>query len=379
MLVVLASLAPAASPAADGVVSIAVLTPVPPPSGRAPVERIAESLGAALAARGISVLPQADVDAVLARHRERYTGGVSGPMATAFAEESGVTGILITSVDDWDESETPRVALTCRWVGATADTPILWIDGAAHHALERPGAFGVGLGKDADALLDEAVAEIADGLVAYNVARQAGRAGPRASRNAVERRFRPRSFAFDASRAGRPEGEARSRVAVMPFFTDGPDRGIGDVVALQFVRQLAADGAYDVIEPGVLRQALLDARVIQDEGVSLAQVDAVRALLNVDVVVSGRVSDFESLGIDIGSPAVGFTANAIDARSRRVVWASFSFARGDDGVHLFGTGHVRSAVALTSDLVRGVVERLEDETRRVAPHPPTVPPTKGKP
>lgn len=378
MLLLLASQAPAAPFIPDGATLIAVLTPVPPPSGLAPVEHIAESLGAALVARGFSVLPQADVDAVLARHRERYTGGVSASMATAFAEESGVTGILITSVDDWDESQPSRVALTCRWVGATPETPILWMDGAAHHALERPGAFGLGLGKDADALLEEAVAEIADGLAAFRVALQAGEAGE-TSRHGVDRRFRPRSMAFDASRAGPPEGAARSRVAVLPFFTDGPDRDIGELVARQFVGRLAAYEAYDVLEPGVVRQALLDARVIQDGGVSLAQVDAVRALLNVDVVVSGRVSVYEPLGINAGSPSVGFTANAIEARSRRVIWASFSFARGDDGLHLFGTGHVRSAVLLTSELVRGVVERLDQETRRARAHPPSAPPTKGNP
>jgi len=379
LLAFFASFARAEAPPPGGGVSIAVLTPVPPPSGQAPVERIAESLGAALAARGFSVLPQADADAVLARHRERYTGGVSGPMATAFAEESGVTGILITSVDDWDESETPRVALTCRWVGATADTPILWIDTAAHHALERPGAFGVGLGKDAGALLDEAIEELADGLAASRGALQAGEAGERTRRHAVERRFRPRSMAFDASRAVPAEGAARRQVAVLPFFTDGPDRDIGDIVALQFVRHLAADEAYVVLEPGVVRQALLEARVIQDEGVSLAQVDAVRALLNVDLVVSGRVSDFETLGIGPGSPSVGFTASAIDARSRRVIWASFSFAHGDEGVHLFGTGHVRSAVLLTSELVSGVVWRVEEQTLRAASRPPTQPPRKGMP
>ena len=367
-----------APPPADGV-SVAVLPPVPPPSGLAPVDRIADALSGALAARGIGVLPLSDVDAVLARHRERYTGGVSANMAVAFSQEAGVTGILITSVDDWDASEPPRVALTCRWVAATAETPILWMETAARHALERPGAFGVGLGKDVDTLLNEAIEELANGLAANREALQAGKAAERPRRHAVERRFRPRSMAFDASRAIPVDAAARRRVAVLPFFTDGPDRDIGEVVALQFVEQLTAYDTYDIIEPGVVRQALLDARVIQDEGVSLAQVDAVRALLNVDAVVSGRVSEFEPLGIDPGSPTVAFTANVIDSRSRRVIWASFSFARGDDGLHFFGTGHVRSAVLLTSELVRGVVERVQELTARGASRPPAKPPAEGNP
>ena len=146
---------------------------------------------------------------------------------------------------------------------------------------------------------------------------------------------------------------------MLPFFTDGPDRGLGDLLALQFVRHLAEDSSYEVVEPGVVRQALLDTRVIQEDGVSLAQVDTVRALLDIDIVVSGRITQYDPLGLSPGSPSSGFSARAIDARTRRVVWSSFSYAEGDDGLRWFDTRWVRSGVLLTSELVRGVLVQLE--------------------
>lgn len=362
--------ADAADPAA-----IAILTPADVTMVGAPVDRIAEALDAALTARGFRVLPVAELDAVLERHRERYTGGVSSPVAAAFGEETGVYGILITSVDDWDESINPRVALTCRWVQANGDAPILWIDGAARHALDKPGAFGLGLGKDVWQLLGETAEELASSLAARRDERS-GLAKPEGRGRAVESRFRPRSVAVLPSQAAAEPGGAPRRVAVLPFFTDGGARGLGDVFALQFVRHLRDMPGYEVIEPGIVRQALLDTHVIQEQGVSLPQVDAVRALLNVDVVVSGRITEYDGLGLGPDSPLAGFSARAIDAHTRRVIWTSFSYAHGDDGLRLFDTRWVRSGIALTSELVRGVVQKIEKETQEGRP-PAAAPKKKG--
>lgn len=310
-----------------------------------PVDRITDALAAALVARGFALVPAERVQAVLRARRERSVSGVSGPIAAALGTEAGAGAILVTAVDDWHEGEMPRVALTARLVGATPEAPILWADGTAHHALEKPGAFGLGLGKNADDLLAMAAEELAVSIA---------RGRPSSSRK-VEKRFLPRSLAATAPR----DVPARRRVAVLPFFTDGPDRGLGDLLALQFVRHLSEDPAYEIVEPGVVRQALLDTRVIQEDGVSLAQVDTVRALLDVDIVVSGRITQYDPLGLSPGSPSSGFSARAIDARTRRVVWSSFSYAAGDDGLRWFDTRWVRSGVLLTSDLVRGVLVQLE--------------------
>jgi len=333
---------------------VAVLPPINRSGHGAPEERIAESLQAALARRGFRVLGTEELDGFLARHRIRYTGGISEGDAVALGTELGLTGAVLVSIDDWEGNDPPRVALTARYVGAAAGAPLLWCDGVASHGWERPRAFEVGLVADAEVLLERAVEALAASL-----ADASARARPK-----TERRFQPSSLAVDPGWAAANRSAVRPRIAVLPFVTQGVRREVGEVVALQFVRHLMAASHGTVVEPGVVRNALLDARVIQDGGPSLSQVDAVRALLDVDLVVSGFVSDFELSGSAPRTPFVVFTARAIDAASRQVVWSSVSHARGDDGLRLFGSGHVRSGIELTSRLAEGVVAGVTAEIER---------------
>jgi hypothetical protein len=333
---------------------VAVLPPINRSGQEAPQEWIAESLQAALARRGLRVLATEELDEFLARHRIRYTGGITEEHAVALGTELGLAGAVSVSIDDWEVNDPPRVALTARYVGAAAGAPLLWCHGVAAHGWERPRAFEVGIVTDVEVLLERAVETLAASLAAA--------AAP--ARPETERRFQPSSLAVDPGWAAANHSVARPRIAVLPFVTQGVRREVGEVVALQFVKHLLAASHGTVVEPGVVRNALLEARVIQDGGPSLSQVDALRALLDVDLVVSGSVSDFELSGSAPRTPFVVFTARAIDAASRQVVWSSVSHARGDDGLRLFGSGHVRSGIELASRLVEGVVANVSKEIER---------------
>lgn len=331
---------------------VALFPPHAPSLRDAPIDRVADFLRESLEAEGFRVLPTADLDRFLERHRVRYTAGIDEETAAALGVETGVSGAILTEIEDWQPGETPRFAMISRFVTADSSASIAWIDGAAFHGEDHPGFLDLGLVHDPEVLLRRACETLAASL----------RAGSDVA-SPVERRFRPRTFAFNEAR-----GESTAelpRVAVLPFLTEGPARERGELVALELVRALGNSGTSRVLEPGVVRRALLDARVIQDGGPSLPQVDALRALLQADMVVSGLVSDYEPNGSAPGTPYAGFSARGIDTASRQVVWSSFSFARGDDGVRWFGTGHVRSAPRIVAELARGVAQALvrQRETR----------------
>jgi len=345
---------PLAALAADSS-RVAVFPPVDRTGHMAPVEAVQSALTAALAARGYAPLPLADLEEFFRRHRIRYMGGISSEIASAIGEETGVDGVLLTSVDDWETVEPPRVALTSRWVAASAEAPVGWMGSSAQHGQQHPGAFGLGLVGSVEILLDRASREIAEALAAPAENRGAE------NRSTVPRRFRPGSFAVDPGWAAAVASGRRPRVAVLPLIADTAWRDAGEVLSSQLVRWLVASGTLDVLEPGVVREALLDARLIQADGPSLPQVDALRALLDVDLVVSGRVTDLEPIGTAPGSPFVGFSTRGIDTRTRQAVWSSFSFGRGDDRVGPFGVDRIRSSITLSSELVRGVVEALDQE------------------
>lgn len=353
-------LAPVAAFAAEGS-RVAVFPPVNRTGKPVPLERVQAALEASLAARGFAPLPQEELEAFFRKHRVRYTGGISSELAGAIGAETGIDGVLLTSVDDWETVEPPRVALTFRWVAAIPEAPVAWMGTSAHHGHQNPGAFGRGLVTSHEVLLDRASEEIARSLEA------AGEAEGEGVRTSVPRPFRPGSVTVDPGWADATASGRRLRVAVLPFVTDTPRREDGEVIASQFVRWLVETGSMDVLEPGVVREALLEARVIQEDGPSLPQVDALRALLDVDLVVSGRVTEFEAMGSAPGSPFVGFSSRGLDARTRQAVFTSFSFGRGDDRNGPFGAGRIRSSITLTSELVRGVVQALEEELRTRRP------------
>jgi len=352
--------APLAALAADGS-RVAVFPPVNRTGRTIPAEQVQAALEASLSARGFSPLPRAELDEFFQRHRLRHMGGISAGMAQAIGVETGVDGVLLTSVDDWEEVDPPRVALTSRWVAALPDAPLRRMGSSSHHGQEHPGAFGLGLVTSPDILLARASEEIATAL-SGSVA-----AGDVEPRSGVPRAFRPGSFSVDPDWATVATSGRPLRVAVLPFIAEPPRREVGEVIASQLVRWLLDSGLVEVVEPGVIREALLEARVIQEDGPSLPQVDALRALLDVDLVVSGRVTDFEATGSSPGSPFVGFSTRGIDVRTRQAVWSSFSFGRGDERGGPFGVGRIRSSITLTSELARGVVTALDDELRTRRP------------
>jgi hypothetical protein len=338
--------------------AVALLPPVNRSGVDVPAEWIAEIMAAALADRGYALLEATEVDRFLETRRIRYTGGITEADAAALAAEADAGSALLLSIDDWDGNDPPRFALTARRVDASAG--IVWCGAIGLHGWDRPGSFGRGRVADAAVLVERAAASLATALVEADAPEGRAARPPR-----VDGRFAPASLAVDPEWAASVPAEGRPRIAVLPFVTEGVRRDIGEVVALQFVRHLGSQAEGTVLEPGVVRAALLDARVIQQDGPSLSQVDALRALLDIDLVVSGRVTAYEGSGSTPDTPFVGFSARAIDAASRQVVWSSVSHARGDDGLRLFGTGHVRSAIELLSEQVRGVLQGVAERIETI--------------
>ena len=157
------------------------------------------------------------------------------------------------------------------------------------------------------------------------------------------------------------------RYAVMPFLNDTARKNAGDLVSLGFVAGLARAPGIEVLEPGVVREALLRTRLVQSDGISLPQAALLREILDVDVVVTGRVAEWEeSAGEGAGAPRVAFTARGIDTRRSQVVWTAFAGRRGDEGVFFFGAGRIRTANELLHEEVLGAIDRVVDEMQRAA-------------
>ncbi len=309
----------------------------------APLRQLREEMIKALRNQcGIAVLEEKALEDFMAAHRVRYVGGIDSELAVAFRQETGAQSVLITSFEFQDERVPLKICLTSRLV-STANPPIiLWMDSVGLSGDDSPGLLGLGLIHDPAALRGKALARLASSLLETLEGRAVlpGSAG----------KFRPRIvFRSPVLAPGQPYV-----LAVLPFFNRSDRKNGGDLMALQFIKELARYEAFQLVEPGVIRQVLLRARIIMDDGLSLSDAAVLFSELRADLILSGKVLDYQESLAFSGSPVVDFSALLFEAKSREIVWASDSHNEGADGVYFYDWGKISTASDLASRMVRSV-------------------------
>ncbi len=97
-----------------------------------------------------------------------------------------------------------------------------------------------------------------------------------------------------------------------------------------------------------------------DDGLSLAYADLIFSKLNADLILTGKIMDYQDYQGPGGKPKVDFSAQMIERKSREVVWSSKSYNEGDDGVFFFDMGRVNTAHSMASEMVQHVVEMIAE-------------------
>jgi len=309
--------------------------------GSVPADETRQFVMDTLAGAGVRVLSVADLDAFMTRHRVRYAAGIDAATAEALRKEAGVDGALFVSVELSSEAVPPKVALIARLVSLEGTPLVVWADDAGMAGDDAPGLFERGLVNDYQALLGKALGRLARSLLGYL---QGGEAETRVK---AASKFRPRTaYRVLTLEEGRPY-----TVAVVPFVNISERRNAGELLAALFTRHLSALEPFRVVDAGVTRQRLLDARVIMDGGISLSDAGTVAALLDADFVLGGRVIRYQDYEGPAGLARVEFSTVVIERQSRKVVWSSDSYNEGTDGVHFFERGTTRTAHAMATQMV----------------------------
>jgi len=353
---VLACFALARPAAAVDVGSQIAVLPLHDLSGRSvPLESLHRNLKAELERRGLVLCDEDLLHSVMAKHRVRYTGGLAAPFGRTLADETPIRAVLVTSVDHYDAVVPPKIALTSRLVATGETAEILWADSVAWSGDQSPGFMGIGRIEDPALLEARALSSLAESL-AVHLSGSEGRRKEKGLKDPGRRKFRPKSV----YRPPRPlfgEGEA-VRIAVLPFLNESEREWAGDLVALRFVEAMASTEKIDIIDPGDVRRAILEARLIAQDGISLPQADLLGILLDADLVLMGRVADYVDFQGFWTNPRVAFSVRVVDVRTRQVVWSSVSYNSGSEGVFFFDVGRVRIAHALATEMAGRVVKRM---------------------
>lgn len=313
-----------------------------------PVREIRESYMNKLKSAGLEILPEDVLEKFMARHRIRHTGGVTRVISEALREETGAEGLVITALEFYDDGPPPIIAMTSRLVSTGKDPEILWMQSVGLSGDDARGLLDLGRIKDPGVLRNKAEQILSDSLHDYLA--EWREPGPRE----VEKRFSPKV----AYRSPLVYPERRYTVAVVPFFNRSQRDYAGEIMTLQFVEKLRERKRFEVLDPGEVRQRLLGYRIIMYDGLSLGDADLLFEFLDVDLIVTGNVLDYQDAPRGAGKPKVDFSAVMIERESREVVWSSKNYNQGDDQVFFFDWGKMRTANAMASGMVRAVVDEM---------------------
>jgi len=321
----------------------------------APVKEIRQMFIEKLGARGVDVIDEETLEKFMAKYRIRYTGGVSTEIAKAFKQDINVSGVLITSVELYSDANPPKISLISRLVSTGENPSVLWIDKVGLAGDDSRGLLDLGLIQDPKVLLDKGMNLMFDSMDRY-LSKRSEEEVYRPSK-----RFRPqivyRSPAFDPNR--------KYTVAIAPFFNYSLRKYAGDILVLHLATELKRFNRFDVVEMGVVRQAFLDMRIILDQGVSLVNAESISGVVNADLILAGDVTDYQDYPGVWGTPKVSFSAQFIDSKRREMVWSSYSYNTGDEGVFFFDLGKVNTASAVVSPMTWWIGEMMLEGSKGV--------------
>lgn len=313
---------------------------------KAPLVEIGNEYRELLRTAGMQLLSDERLENFTFRHRVRYSGGIDSELARALREEEGVDAVVITSLESFDGSSSPKIALTSRLV-LCHDTPqIVWIDGVGITGDDAPGLLGLKRVGDIEVLQRKALRTLQDSMEDYLAGERHYGAPNRAE-------IMPRDFYLATDFIpGR-----QYRVAVVPFLNRYARRNAGFVIPLHFVRLLHRHANLEVVEPGVVRQQLLKYRLIMQAGPSLAVADVLASdsTIAADLILSGYVFDYQD---QFGTPKIDFSTRLFSGSRRQIVWWSRSYANGDDGVYFYDFGRYRSTHVMLQEMVQAIGDLL---------------------
>jgi TolB-like protein len=319
----------------------------------APYAVIKRSMTALVQEQGLTVVDDTVLERFLEKHRIRYTGGMDRATAQVFEEENVARSVLITNLEHYDQMYPPKIAIASRLVSVRKRPEILWMDSTGLAGHDNPKLLDLGLITNHQVLLEKAI-RILSG--SFQLFLQNKITIIDEERGWLEEpRFEPKIYHRSSAIFDKARGFT---VAVFPFFNLS-DRKYGeDIMALHFVREMTKLKNIHVIEPGVVRDALLKKRVIMYDGISLFNAQAIFSMLNADFILTGNILDYNDYPGAFGRPDVDFSTRLIERRNLETVWSSKSYSKGDDDVYFFDFGKVNTANEIASEMVRAIVEKM---------------------
>jgi TolB-like protein len=298
---------------------------------------VTPALRHALAAR-VALADSDSVSAILREYRIRNTSELSGADVEHLARDLHARYLFVGGIDQYLPGDSSaEVALSARLIDAVSGE-LVWLNHAAVHSDQRTRLLMLGDAPQPSGLIHRAVRELCRG---FRVPPSAG--------NGIRAIHTP---------GHRADIHPCRRVAVLIMGNESDTRFAGYIITNQLLTTLHRAG-FAVIDPGRVRELMLDARELTQGEMSAALLARCRNELGADFLLTGSVSDFTSTRSSaFDQPSVAFEARLIDTARGDLVWAR-SYARtGRDSATLFNLGYVHGLTELSFSMARQVAHDL---------------------
>ena len=296
-------------------------------------EIVLPAVYARLRAHGLEVVRHDEIRPVLRRHRIRALGEIGSDDAILLREETGARYAVLGSLDIYRPERTFEVHVSAR----VLDLESLELITATSRGLsvqETESWFASGRASNVESVMRDVLDPLTADLIA-------------------------------AIRPPGPEREAYHTcglVALVPLDDYSSQRYAAEILRNLLMAELV-DHGWQVVEPGFVREILLDEQRLARGGVSSEVQQILRNRLGVCWIVTGDLETFavSPSGQEAATPSLNFGLRLIDARRSRLRAAVEVERDGADGEGLFGTGREYSMWRLARSCMEDVVEWMQRE------------------
>lgn len=358
MAVVIVALVSGAVPLAAADAPSITMIPFENASGAAiaPAE-IAAHVTKAAGERGWRVT-DVNIRPLLEQERVRYFDSLEEEPRRKVLDATGATALFSGTIYTFTDGRNPVVALAARLVDA--DGTMLWSQVTAVSADEEESLFGLGRARDARSLSGVAVASLMRSFP------RAGE-GPRIPRGPSRPLFMGKVSAFRApSDPPMHSASGRRRICVLPFENTSRSPSATQIVHDILLVRLAANGAFDVVDPAVLRAAARAMRIGSFRGITNSDLARIGQQVGATLFARGTIYDFVEGAGTAREPEIDLEMSIVDVDAERVVWAAQHDRRGSDYTGLFLLGAATNGVALIDRVVTEITEARTQRSPRAA-------------
>lgn len=276
---------------------------------------------------GLRVLSHEALRPMLREHRIRVVGRVGVEAMDILRAETGSRLAIVGSIDIFEPERAFEVMISARLVDLETHA-VLTAVSVGRTVQETERVFGRGRAQEIEEVIDPVVAEFM------------------ALMEPAIRGTAPREKPYHKC----------GLVSVIPLADYSERRHGAEVLQNLLMAELVANG-WAVVEPGVVREILLEAQRMARGGVPDEVLAILRDSIGVCLVVTGEVEEFSVAPsqVDIAVPRLSYGLRLVDGRSGRLLAAIDPARDGMEGEFLFERGREYSMARLARGTMSDVV------------------------